>query len=202
MREIHGFRRWDQCDTCNGLRVAEQYETILHAAQNQREVEKSETKRAARDLTMLAYALKRLINVQNITIESSLERTHADLRARQLARFQNVGLRPSRDSILPECSDWDLQLDKSRLNVLLLKALLIAKEKRRTRIKSVSSMKWISRAAWILDDGGYWSALRVGVVREQQTLLERAQYAEGRERDTEYAFHIWENCLLGCRPKI
>lgn len=51
-------------------------------------------------------------------------------------------------------------------------------------------MKWISRAAWFLNDDGYWSALMTGVSREQQTLLERTQYAEGRERDTEYAFHI------------
>lgn len=31
---------------------------------------------------------------------------------------------------------------------------------------------------------------RVGMFRGQQRLLERAQYAEGRERVTEHAFHI------------
>ena len=196
MTGCHGLRNWEQCPICNGLSPQKQEQVIQLAAKIQTQVESSSDEKPALDLTMLVYALSRMEKLESVSIKSTPERKLHQLRAERESKQDEVerrirlidGIISQQYRPVPEC--WDMQLDRSRINVLLLQAMITAKRKVGwCGIPCVSSLG-------LRDD--YWACWRGVLMMEKRELEERVEKGKGKVRDPHHAYRIWDECLRRC----
>lgn len=144
MGEIHVHCGGEPCIACNCLDDRELPKSLARAGDEQFEIE-----RKATDLAMLAWALRSMVNLKTSTVTSSFAR-HRDMRfarkqrkwEKQQSRYccHQLGRDPPPER-LPECTDWDMELDVKRVNVLVLKALMMAKWK----VQRIDQSWWVER---------------------------------------------------------
>ena len=193
IEETHVHCEGHECIACNGLEDSELQESLAHTSCAQLEVERNAT-----DFAILAWALRRMVNLKTITVESSLTRHQRRRWTRKVSNWEKrqkrlcchrQGREP-RPEPLPECTDWDMELDTNRVNILVLKALMMAKWK----VKRINGSWWVERER-NRDQDDNWTSINTYLRREQRDYDTAKKQAEGRERDTLHAFHVWENCL-------
>ena len=193
MDEVHVHCEGQPCLACNGSEDSKLQESLAHAGDEQLEIEDK-----AIDLAMLAWALRRMVNLKHITIQSSFTR-HRNMRlARKKKKWDKQHKRycchrresDPRPGPLSECTDWDMRLDTQRVYVLVLKAMKMAK----TNLEGTNRSRWVG-----LECDRNWNdictSIDTDLQREQLEYDNAMKKMEGRQRDTWHAFHVWEKCL-------